>query len=152
MEKSQGKRLLESINSVKKVIGHNKPNMCVSQGEFFMLKMILEIKNLEGNVNMSSLSAKLGTSNAAVSQMISGLETKDLVARTMSKLDRRIIDVAITNKGEQFLNEASTHFNHALDMVAEKLGKEDTEQLIHLMDKLCIAFDHGKEVKNEVNN
>ena len=145
MELSQGKRLSEALNNMKRTMGrpHHTPGL--SQGEFFMLKAISELKDRDGNIKMSSITTKLNISNPAVSQMISGLEEKELVKRTVCKSDRRVVFVNLTNHGEDILAHAACMFDGIMDTVVAKLGKEDSEQLITLINKLYNSMKEGNE-------
>lgn len=145
MDKNQGKRLSEALTNMKRSLGkpHQMPGL--SQGEFYMLKAISELKDTDGNINMSSITNKLAISNPAVSQMVSGLEEKELVKRTVCKTDRRVVFVTLTKRGEDILNHAACMFDSVMDTVVAKLGKEDSEQLITLINKLYNSMKEGNE-------
>jgi DNA-binding MarR family transcriptional regulator len=73
------------------------------------------------------------TSNA--SRIVDKLEAKALVTRTPSAKDRRIVDIQITEKGLQLLEEMKEVVN-ARSTGIRHLNEEEAAQLNHLLDKI----------------
>jgi len=61
------------------------------------------LKLLHGHANTAAdLARELMTDTGAITRMLDRLEEKDFVQRTRSKLDRRVVEVTLTAKGQQF--------------------------------------------------
>jgi len=69
------------------------------------------------------------------SRIVEKLRVKGLVARDISKEDRRHCDVLISEKGLQLLTEIDKQ-NEYLDSFCQNLGDNEVRQLNELLDKL----------------
>jgi DNA-binding MarR family transcriptional regulator len=77
------------------------------------------LKLLHGHANTAAdLARELMTDTGAMTRMLDRLEEKGFVQRTRSSTDRRIVEVALTAKGEQFADSmiqvAINSLNHHL--------------------------------------
>ncbi len=52
-------------------------------------------------IEISILSKKIGNDISTLSRLINGLENKELVKRSKSDIDKRVINVLLTKKGEK---------------------------------------------------
>ena len=69
------------------------------------------------------------------SRMVDRLIIKDLVRKTVSKKDKRLVDVVISEKGLSLLKS----IEQKVDIVSEIMGnvsEEEAEQLSNLLDKI----------------
>ena len=82
----------------------------------------------------------------AVSQMLNSLEGKGLVARSMTKNDRRAVFVCLTEKGKALLEQNRKEIFSILDEAEHRLGAENLNQLIELSARL---FDILLEIEKE---
>ena len=82
----------------------------------------------------------------AVSQMLNSLEGKGLVARSMTKNDRRAVFVCLTEKGKALLEQNRKEIFSILDEAEHRLGTENLNQLIELSARL---FDILLEIEKE---
>ncbi len=73
------------------------------------------------------------SSNA--SRIVDKLESKGLVIRKQCPSDRRAVDVLISKKGLELLQEMDKEIHH-LEMSIQKLTEEEANQLSDLLDKL----------------
>lgn len=144
---NQSERLSISMDNIRKLMQRHKPIMAIPKSEFMVLKFI----NDEKEVKVSDISAKLNISNAAVSQVIASLETKNLVERKMSSLDRRIVFVSLTKEGITAINDAKVIMNKFMSSVVKNLGEHDSEELIRIITKLETLLKEG-DICNEVIN
>ncbi len=70
------------------------------------------------------------------SRIVELLRKKKLVERTIQQLDRRKMDVIITDKGLQLLKEIDAKENERMDNYLNKLDAAEINQLNFLLDKL----------------
>lgn len=120
----------------------------VPQGEFMMMhKIHCCLQEGDGGgelpgVKVSKLSAKLGMSMPAVSQMLKSLQKKGLVTRTAATDDRRVVYVALTPSGEEIFSEAIERFLERVDAVAELFGEQKIQEITALLKDLGKTMDH----------
>ncbi len=149
MEISQRQKLLESIGKLKKAHKWFPTDSGVSRGEFFMLHKIVKLnKELQENkpgVKISDLSAAGQMSKPAVSQMLNSLEDRGLVKRVMTKEDRRVVYVDLTESGHMQLKKTMNEFSNLLDKIVAELGEEDTATLVRLFDKLYDIIENMEQ-------
>lgn len=136
---NQSERLSSSMDNIRKMMQRHQPIMAIPKSEFMVLKFIAD----ESEIKVSDISAKLHISNAAVSQVLSSLETKELIERKMSSIDRRIIFVTLTNKGLGVIKESKMIMNKFMSKVVSSLGEHDSEELIRIINKLEKLLQDG---------
>ena len=135
----------------KKIIGDLKPH------EFFMLSTIkclyrealqTALKKNEGippGIMISKISQDMSISMPAVSQTISRLEKHKMVERMSSEVDRRLVYVNLTQKGEDLQSDYNHSYYELYYQAAEYLGPNDTKELIRLLNKLALIFEETKD-------
>lgn len=118
----------------------------MTQGEFMILKTIKMISERSEGVTISTLSERLRISKSAVSQMINSLEDKGYVERFTTRNDRRLVYVRLTVRGGEVLSEKLRTFLKGMNTVFDKMGEEDTKELLRLLRKL---YDIYKSTQGE---
>jgi DNA-binding MarR family transcriptional regulator len=108
------------------------PKLYDLQGYYHMGSVILQM----GNPTMGELAKKLDVPLSTTTRMVTWLVDKGYVARQTDESDRRIVRIALTEKGLQ-LHEVATNFfarivKHDLDM----LTKEEQMILLTLLRKI----------------
>lgn len=69
------------------------------------------------------------------SRIVDRLLKKSLVKKNICKVDRRLVDITITKKGEKLLQDIDLR-NIEMDAVLSNLSEEDAKTLNHLLDKI----------------
>lgn len=95
----------------------------------------------EKGLSVSAIQQNLPLSKPAVSQTLNNLEKKDYITRTIDPQDRRKITVSLTPTGEQVLENAQRCYEESLENLLERLGTENTQTLIKLLDHLMAILD-----------
>lgn len=125
----------------------------VPQGEFMMMHKIhcclQEGECEQPGVKVSELSAKLGMSMPAVSQMLKSLQKKGLVTRTAATDDRRVVYVALTAAGEKIFSDAIDRFLVRVDAVAELFGEQKIQEITALLKDLGRAVERVRTERPE---
>lgn len=157
-EKSQGKQLLETMSKFNRIHSKASFDTKLPRGECYMLHVIWEFmkKHAHNNdgepippgIKVSELSEHLKISPPSVSQMVNALEEKGLVERVMTKNDRRVVYIRLTEQGNLNLKEVTQKFMAFTDEIVNRLGKEDTDQLIHLMNRLYTVISDIRAEKS----
>ena len=78
--------------------------------------------------------------------MLNALEENGYIERCSNKNDRRVVYVRVTDEGKEYLEEEIKKFNNFICKVIEKMGEEDTDNLIRLLGKL---YDVIEEMQSE---
>ncbi|MPM55768.1 hypothetical protein SDC9_102565 [bioreactor metagenome] len=78
--------------------------------------------------------------------MLNVMEEKGYIERVSNKSDRRVVYVKLTKEGEEFLKDQNRKFENFTCQVIEKMGEEDTDNLIRLFGKL---YDVIEELQSE---
>lgn len=74
------------------------------------------------------------------SRIVDRLIAKGLLSKSVNQLDKRLVDVSITQQGRELL-EWMDNFTYELDTILESLTEEEARQLNDLLDKARL----GKE-------
>lgn len=109
-----------------------KPHQITTQ-QYNVLRIL---RGQKGNqISVNAIADRMIDKMSNVSRLIDKLNSKELVVRKVNKVDRRQVDIGITNKGLSLVDqiekkeiELRTHFN--------TLSESETTQLNSLLDKL----------------
>lgn len=145
---SQAKRLLETMSRFRRETNKSYLDEVLPQRDFMVLHIISRhMQKGTGNpsaapgIKVSELSEILRITSPSVSQMVNALEQKQYVQRITTKNDRRVVYIALTEQGEAKLEEANEAFIALTNEIITELGVEETEQLIHLINRLHEAMN-----------
>ena len=168
--KSNGQRLFEAFKRIKKHGMGMKSFPNLRPSEIMMMHSILHclkkraetsgcpLKDISADntdksdpvtvngVTISELSEFTQMTPSAVSQTVKALEEKGYIERTMNSSDRRLVFVTLSKQGYQIFQEAEKVFMDYLDNITELLGKEDTDRLIGLLEKLADILPPASEI------
>jgi DNA-binding MarR family transcriptional regulator len=98
-----------------------------------------------GALPMGKLGARLMVHPAAVTNAIGKLEQRDLVRRSMSPEDRRVVIAAITDTGRALAEDATTALNDA-GFGLPGLSQERAAELVALLRRVrALAGDLGND-------
>ncbi|OGO59795.1 MAG: hypothetical protein A2029_02080 [Chloroflexi bacterium RBG_19FT_COMBO_47_9] len=98
----------------------------------------------KGACGVSDIGNDLGVTKSAVSQMLERLVQQKIITRSEDPTDRRIKQIALTDKGRQILQESS-HANHVwLEELASKLTPAEQEQV---KDALVILIEKANQLE-----
>lgn len=129
----------------------------VSQGEFFALEMLRKFQQRNGDsrgVIVSDLARSLRVSPPAASRTLKNMEEKGLIRREVDKNNRRNTYVFLTEKGMESRDMASKAMEDFTGRVMKRMGDENVEMLISLIQKMTTIMeeelaDKGKGDKDE---
>ena len=76
--------------------GHGEPELMMAPGQ----QRVLTVLSRHDSMSQRDLLEEMGLARATLSELLTRLEEKDLVERTRSKADRRVIIVSLTKKGK----------------------------------------------------
>ncbi|MEG1743764.1 MAG: winged helix DNA-binding protein [Clostridia bacterium] len=145
-------RFLETMTTIRDLRGliifQSKE---MTWAETIVLRQIqfISIKKPDAEVTVSDIIAYMKTTKSAVSQLLSSLDKKGYINRKISKYDRRLISLSLTEKGTIMLKNHKEEFNTIFDEMIEKIGVDDMNTLIELLNKMAFTLNEIKNEKNE---
>ena len=80
--------------------GHGDPALKVAPGQQRVLSTLAEAGE-KGRLSQRDLGAQMGLSPAALSELLSKLEERELIERERSEADRRVTLVSLSSKGRK---------------------------------------------------
>lgn len=142
MMKTLSQELMRAAMRFKKQYISFPPEMNLRKGEFFVLGSI-EGGPFGGGTRMSvsEIQSRLDFSKPAISQILSALESKGLVRREFDKVDRRKVMVVLTPEGTAVLKTAKAFLHELMEEGIRRLGEENTQKLIELINRLSEISD-----------
>jgi len=103
--------------------------------EFRILRLLHE----KGSTSMARLSGDTGLSQPAITSSIDKLESHGLVKRDRDSKDRRVINIAITSKGQSLFRRGLKIHSRFVRGSLGKLSDSELSQLSSMMKKLASA-------------
>lgn len=102
-----------------------------------MLLMVLRghVDHGEPGIMVSELGRILDVTSPTVTQLIKGLESDGLVARSPDPVDRRAVRITLTDEGVRVTDSFIQEMESMVGGLTEYLGEEDTRQFIHLLNR-----------------
>lgn len=122
---------------------------------FFTLQAIKTLNEKEAGVSVTHVTELMKCSMPGVSRTLKKLEEKGYIERGIDKKDRRNTYVTITQAGKDEVDKLENILQDFGDDIIEKMGKEDVEQLIDLLDKLYVITEEkitGYKLHEKSNN
>ena len=111
----------------------------MSKGEFFALNYI----NKRGTVVLpSEISAAMNVSTARIAVLLSQLENRGLIVRTVDPSDRRRVNVSITSAGVQRLEERRAEIFEKMQRLVEQLGEEDAQDYLRITKRIIALSEN----------
>jgi len=98
--------------------------------------LVLGHLNVHGKSRPSDIAKVLGLTPPTLTHLAEKLVRKKLVERITDESDRRIIYLAITEKGEDMVTKANQEGATLRKNLFEKLTDEEREQLLRIYEKL----------------
>ncbi len=89
---------------------------------------ILKVLDKRGELPMSEIGRMVYISKSNMTSLIDKLVENQLAERLRDKNDRRVINIALTNKGHELLHDWRKHANNEIKMNLSTLSSEDLEK------------------------
>ncbi len=117
----------ENIHEVLKPYG-------ISIEQFNVLRILRGQKGKP--VNMGTIQERMIAKTSNTTRLVDKLVAKDLVVREVCEINRRKMEVTITDKGLKLLDILDELVESAEHLLTSKLSNEEQEQLIKLLEKI----------------
>ncbi len=106
---------------------------------------ILKVLKKRGELPMSEIGRMVYISKSNMTSLIDNLVAHNLAQRLPDKNDRRVINIALTDEGNELLNEWRKHSNNEIKMNLSTLSDED-------LKKFSDSLKNIKEILNKMGN
>jgi MarR family transcriptional regulator, 2-MHQ and catechol-resistance regulon repressor len=123
---------VDTYKLVRTAVDRNLESIGMRVTEIRMLKML----SRAGPTPMTALAEEQLTTQASMTAQVDDLERKGMVERTRSKEDRRVVNVAITRKGEDALEEGLRRHKDFVDRVFGGLSEKEAAEFSLAMRRL----------------
>ncbi|OGO78588.1 MAG: transcriptional regulator [Clostridiales bacterium GWB2_37_7] len=134
-------KILKSVmETVKQNVHHHFKDMNVTGPQGMLMGTLAHF----GEMKVSDLSEKLGLSNSTVSAMLDRLENQDLVVRTRSKEDRRVVYVKVTPEFQKNSKERFQVIEKMFEAMMSKATSEELDVILVGLDTLQKVIDRNK--------
>lgn len=109
------------------------------QGELLVLRYLAD--QGEESAYPSELSRALGLSPSRITGTLNALRRKELVTMDHSRIDRRRIQVRITDEGRARVGQKLHEMEQTFDRLLVRLGRQDAAALAALLRRCAQALD-----------
>jgi len=82
------------------------------------------------SIKNSDLAVFFGRDKSYTTRILKNLEKKGFIAREQNSLDWRTIQITITQKGREYLEEVNQEIESNLNSLERKIGKDNSDFLI----------------------
>ncbi|GAA4970003.1 MarR family transcriptional regulator [Algibacter aquimarinus] len=102
----------------------------ISPQQYNILRIL---KGADEPLNVQTIKDRMLERSPNATRLMDKLCAKKYIERCPSEHDRRVVKIAITNEGKDFLESIPNNFNKEL---LKRLSEEEAEQLSNLLDKM----------------
>ena len=90
----------------------------------------------DDGIEMSALSKKIGIDNSTATRLVMGLEKKGWVNRRTANYDKRVIQVALTQDGDEIQTELEQQFDSLGAAIEKEVDPLDRNEMIEHVSSL----------------
>lgn len=146
----QGRSLFQALHRLLRAAGGIPlGDKGLSRMEFYTLSVLLHQEE-NRPMRVSGLSEALQSAKPGVSRTLGNLERRGLIRRTADPADRRSTQVALTPEGRQLFRQTAAEVSAYTGRVLERMGREEMDQLLGLLDRLCGIMEEVRQEKEEI--
>ena len=113
---------------------------------------IIEAIGLSGENTMSSVAKKLKITAGSLTTAVNALVRKAYVKRERSEEDRRVVYIALTEKGEKAFYHHEQFHRQMTNAVIEKLDDEEIDALVKMLKDISALFQKLSVITQENGN
>ena len=108
---------------------------------FSRIRVLTYLAQAQGGlVSIRDLAEELGVTSGGVSQMVDSLVKSDMVCRTASKDDRRVVYLSISDSAKKSLDVLSRYLHDRVAKAMAKIPDQDREIMARSLRTLLTAF------------
>lgn len=136
------KRFVDTFERLARAERRKQPSLGLKKSEVRVL-LCIEYLSHEDQciVNVSQISRKLSVTSPTVTELVKSLSSKGYIERCVGSKDKRIVDIKLTDKGAKTVQKVTVYFESLFSGLINRLGKEQSDTLIELLDQVCLYLD-----------
>jgi DNA-binding MarR family transcriptional regulator len=108
-------------------------------GALFVIRHVTKAEERE--IKVSEISKLMHVTSPTITQLLKGLETNGLIERHIDRTDRRVVGIALTERGEEVARQAEETQLHFLRGLIDYMGEEQSNELASLLFKASRYFN-----------
>lgn len=145
-------RFLKSLRRIIRALGNYSRQLTQQHGITSpQLICLLRLKEI-GPMSMKALAAAVDLSPSTVVGIVDRLEIRGLVRRERSGLDRRVVTLIVTPKGEELLETAPSPLQDALVEALRLLPAEESARLAETLEQIVDLMEIRKDVPDPLDD
>lgn len=134
-------QLMRTFRQFNKAIWHRRSLSGFKPSEIRVLFCIRrETRMNELGMTVSDISTNMHVTPPTITQLINGLEVAGLVEKKEDPVDRRVVRVRLTEKGERVAQTEIEQYHTSLNGLIQYLGETESEQLVELLHKVNVYY------------
>jgi DNA-binding MarR family transcriptional regulator len=127
--------LVERISTqMRSFATEDRPEMELTMPQFKTLSLLAQ-----GPERMGNIAGYLNTSLSSATSMIDRLVEKNLVERTLSASDRRVVTCQLTTRGIDEMDRFLRLYQLQFTSIADRLTVQELQLVVEAMEILCAA-------------
>lgn len=138
------KRLIDVFENLSRAERKKQPLLGLKQSE---IRVLLCLKDISCDINcitsISEISKRMSVTSPTVTELVKGLSSKGYIERSTNAKDKRVVDLKLTDKGEEIVEKGSYYFTTLFAGLVDKLGAEKSEILLELLEQVCEYLDEA---------
>ena len=134
-EYRKAKRLNTALQQFRKNGAYKRSSEKLTDAD---LAVLFAIKFADENkkIKLTDIAVELELTLPAVTHKVNDLENRNLVIKKVSTNDKRVVNLELTLAANLHLDEIVDSYYNPVFTIMDRLGKEDTNTLIRLLDKV----------------
>lgn len=137
------RQLFRSFDQFRQIMKGPPSFTNLKQNEMGLLLHIKHSAVADDGVKVSELSSRMHVTSPSITQLVTALEERGFVKRTMDMEDRRSVKVSITEKGSEITQQAEDHLMATLAGLVAYLGSEKSQTLVDIVNDVYDYFKQG---------
>lgn len=98
--------------------------------------MVIMHLNRVGSLRIKEIQKMIGLAPSTVTQIMDGMEEKDLIQRVVNPEDRRGFNVVLAAEGKRLVEMIRVESTRSFQRITDEIGEEDTRQLLELLRRV----------------
>lgn len=135
-------KFIETFDTLARIERHNQTILGIKKSEARVLLCIEFLSNKkECKVNISEISKNLSITSPSTTEFVKNLINKGYIEKHVNQNDKRVIEITLTYEGEKIVQDLKKYFHSLFSGILVRLGPEQSELLIELLDEVIIYFN-----------
>lgn len=132
-------RLDAIFTRISRISRRRMPDDTLTFGQFAVLRMLFR----QGPMAMGTIAENLGISLAGATGIIDRLVNQDVVERTRSREDRRVVWVDLSAEGKKRMQHLQAERHQQMTDLLKPLAPAEIETLVGLLERVAEGAEHA---------